>query len=178
MNSSTVTHGLVRRLVTAALALAMALTLLPLFARPASAAATYRSGGFACQNTSFGRRVMAYPPGMTSSTGALQMVYWSPDLYRWDGVEWRRYDGSKPWYFAVANSNGVQYNTSLRATWVVPNSHNALRFAEFSNLPRGHYMVMDHYRWGATGHYAPASYVDWVVAWSPYVGGGRYCTFS
>lgn len=181
MNASTTLQprfaGSARRLLIVLLVIAAAFALLPLEAKPAHAASGMAySKGFGCEVTSFGRRVVAYPPNMTSTTGQMQVVYWSPDLYRWDAgnSRWAKYDGTKPWNYAVANSSGVMYNSMLYSSWFTP-SNNALRFVPFTGLPRGYYKVADFYRWGSTGHVAPGSYVAAASAWAPYRAGGAYC---
>ena len=163
---------LARRLLLVVLATAIALTLLPMFAKPAAAAGYATSAGFGCDTQM--RRVTAFPPRMTSSTGGLQMVYFSPDLYRWSNGQWALYDGTRPWYYGVANSYGVQYNSFLRGTWLTP-QNNALNFVPFAGLPSGYYRVADFYRWGSTGHYAPASFVASGSAWAPSRTAATFC---
>ena len=172
--ASTTNIATARRLLVVLLATAALMTLLPLIAKPAQAAGYATSRGFACETQS--RRVMAFPPQMTSTTGQLQMVYWSPDLYRWNGSRWALYDGSRPWYYGVANRNGVQYNSFMYGSWFTP-QNNSLQFVPFAGLPRGYYKIADYYRWGSTGHYAPASFVARAAAWSHFrgAGGGQYC---
>jgi hypothetical protein len=159
------------RLVGAVMALALGCTVLVLSsAQPAQAAATYRSNGFGCGNWGAGRQVNAYPPQMTSVSGGLEKVYWSPDLYRWNGAAWVLYDSSKPWYWAVANGNGVVNQQYLQGgTWFQPNNF-AIIYATYNYLPAGSYAVVDHYQWsnGATRD-----------VWSYFrgTGGGYSCTF-
>jgi hypothetical protein len=92
------------------------------------------------------------PVNMVSWYGGLESVRWSPDLYRWNGSQWVLYDGSKPWYQASVNRYGlltgsgqtgspIWQNTSTRK-WV-PNDGGP----SFYNLPRGYYMVAEHYWW-------------------------------
>ena len=135
-----------------------------------AALATAYSNGFTCQNTSFaGRRVAANPPQMTSLSGRLETVQWSPDLYRWNGSAWYLYDGSRPWYYAVSNATGTMYNGLLYGTWFSPQNRVLLQ-AVYDNLPAGHYAVKDYFRWqnGAVRS-----------VWSYYrTSGVSYCTFS
>jgi hypothetical protein len=158
------------RLVGAVMALALGCTVLVLSsAQPAQAALfTYQPQGFACRA---GGQLQAFPPKMTSVSGGLETVWWSPDLYRWNGTTWAPYDTSKPWYWAVANGNGVvnqQY--TLGGTWFQPNNFSLIS-ATFNNLPAGYYRVLDYYAWS---NGARAS------AWSPFLGsgGGYHCAFS
>lgn len=172
MDTTATRHsGLTRSLVTVVLATAVLLTLLPLLAKPAAAAGYATSGGFGCDTQM--RRVLAFPPQMTSTAGQAQVVYFSPDLYRWNGSSWRLYDGSRPWYWGVANGYGVQYNANLHGNWFVQT--NALRFVPFAGLPSGYYRVADYYRWGATGYYAPRSFVASGSAWAPSRTAARFC---
>jgi hypothetical protein len=147
------------RLVGAVMALALGCTVLVLSsAQPAQAAATYRSNGFGCGNWGAGRQVNAYPPQMTSVSGALEMVYWSPDLYRWNGTTWAPYDTSKPWYYAAATSNGVVTQQLRFGAWFQPND-TPLNFAIFRPLHSGYYAVVDYYRWSNGASTSAWSYV-------------------
>lgn len=150
---------------------------------PASAATlgTATTRGFDCSNSvATGRQVRAIPPTMTSVSGGLEEVEWSPDLYRynpatrtWDlYATWHYSDGVRFWYYAVANANGPQYNAQLYGTWFMrTEDHQALLTSNvlssaFSNLPSGYYAVLDRYRW-ANGTTASL--------WSPLRSGGSYC---
>ena len=158
------------RLVGAVVALALGCTVLVLSsAQPAQAAATYRSNGFACGNWGAGRQVNASPPTLTSVSGGLEKVYWSPDLDRWNDATqtWYLYDGSRPWYWAIANSTGPVYQSYLYGTWFWPNGAQ-VNTATYNYLPAGSYAVVDHYQWstGATRD-----------IWSSFKGtGGGSCT--
>jgi hypothetical protein len=159
-------------------ALALIVIVLPALTSPAAAStgiATTR--GFNCSSTtSYGRRVTANPPQMTSTTGSqLQMVYWSPDLYRWTNGAWQLYDGSRPWYWAMAQGNGTVYQSMLYSTWFTGGGV-AMQFVPYSNLPSGYYKVADYYRWGSTNHYDPSSYVARTSAWSYNRAGGEWCS--
>ena len=170
-------HRLPRRVATVVLALAVVMTLLPLLAKPAQAAAQYQSRGFGCERTAYGRRVLAYPPNLTASGSELQMVYYSPDLYRWNGRRWALYDGTRGWNHAVATTWGVRWNAQRLSYWFTPQNHG-LQFVVYNNLPRGKYKVVDHYRWGATDFYRPSAFVVSKSVWAPYVGGAGYCHFA
>jgi hypothetical protein len=157
------------RLVGAVVALALGCTVLVLSsAQPAQAATlgTAWSSGFGCVA---GGQLHAYPPQMTSISGGLEKVEWSPDLYRWNGTAWALYNNSKPWYYAGATSNGTVYQQYRFGTWFQPNE-TPLNIAIFGNLPAGYYAVKDYYRWsnGATSS-----------AWSYFrgAGGGSSCVF-
>jgi hypothetical protein len=90
---------------------------------------------------------------MTSVSGGLEKVEWSPDLYRRNDATgaWYLYDGTRPWYYAFANSNGPVYLQYSNKTWSWPNGAR-VDTAAYNYLPAGTYAVVDHYRWsnGAT----------------------------
>jgi hypothetical protein len=161
-------RGLIASLIMAALA--CTLLVLP-SAAPAQAATlgTAYPRGFDCVVLAgAGRQVRAYPPTMTSITGYTETVYWSPDLYRWNGSSWALYDNSKPWFNASADLNGTHYQWTRGSTWFWPNG-NPVNYAAYNNLPAGSYAVKDYYMWSN----------GWQSsAWSPYLGGGSSCTFS
>jgi hypothetical protein len=150
------------RLVGAVVALALGCTVVVLSsAQPAQAAATYQSNGFECLVGSAGRQVNAYPPKMTSVSGGLEKVEWSPDLYRWNGTSWYLYDSSKPWYYAFATGNGLVYQQLRYGTWFQPNE-TPLNFAIFRPLHSGYYAVVDHYRWSNGATTSAWSYVRYT----------------
>ena len=170
-------RALTRRLATVILAPAVLLTLLPLLAKPAHAATYYASRGFGCERTAYGRRVVAYTPNLASTNGGLQMVYYSPDLYRWNGRRWALYDGTRGWNHVVATTWGLRWNAQRLSHWFTPQNHG-LQFVVYNNLPRGSYKVADHYRWGSTDYYRPSAFVASASVWAPFVGGGGYCRFG
>jgi hypothetical protein len=164
------------RLIGAVVALALGCTVLVLSSAQPAQAATLGgawSNGFSCVVGSGGRQVNAYPPQMTSVSGGLERVEWSPDLYRWNGTAWVLYDGTKPWYYAYATGNGTVYQQLLYGTWFAPNG-TALIFASYGYLPAGYYMVAEYYRW-----YRGTTVVKTASSWS-YVRGtsSSSCVFS
>jgi hypothetical protein len=134
----------IRNILVAAAVVAICLAA----ALPALAdAATYSTSGFTCSTTSYnGRTVQAVPPyPMTnwSGTSTLEYVYWSADLYRWDGTSWQLYDGTKPWLQGVANQYDVIPINGYK--WFVGNQ--AYRVLQFTGLPSGYYAVKEFLRW-------------------------------
>ena len=132
-----------RRIFLAAALVAICLAALPALAD----AATYTSSGFMCTISSYtGRTVEAVPPyPMTnwSGTSTLEYVYWSADLYRWNGTAWQLYDGSTPWLQGVANNYDVIPLNGYK--WYVGNQ--PYRVLQFSGLPSGYYAVKEILRW-------------------------------
>jgi hypothetical protein len=158
------------RLVGAVVALALGCSVLVLStAQPAQAAATYRTNGFGCGSWGAGRQVNAYPPQMTSVNGGLEYVYWSPDLYQWNGAAWILVNDTRPWYWAVANSNGVVDQPLQGGRWFWPNGAR-VDTATYNYLPAGSYAVLDYYRWSNGATRAVWSYFKGT-------GGGGSCTF-
>lgn len=160
-----------RALVTALTVPALSCTLLVVSSAQPAHAATLGSawaGTFSCPVTSWGRQVNVYPPQMTSISGGLEYVYWSPDLYRWNGSTWALYDNSQPWYYAFANGNGTVYQQLLYSTWFKTSSNAAIVSVNFGPLYPGSYAVFNTYRWsnGAS-----------AGTWSNFSGGGSYCRF-
>jgi hypothetical protein len=162
----------VRSLVATLIMAALACTLLVLPSAAPAQAATLglaSSHGFDCVILSgAGRQVRAYPPTMTSISGYTETVYWSPDLYRWNGSSWVLYDGSMPWLNASADANGTHYQSGRYGTWFWPNG-NPINFAAYNYLPAGSYAVKEYFMWSNGSQ---------TSAWSYYWGGGSYCTFS
>jgi hypothetical protein len=162
-----------RHLVVSALTvLALSGSLLVLSSTQPAQAATLGqawAGSFNCLIGSWGRQVNVYPPQMTSISGGLEAVYWSPDLYRWNGSNWVLYDGSKPWFYAFANSNGTVYQSLLYSTWFTKGSNAAIISVNFGPLHPGYYRVFNYYSWS---NGASAS------SWSNTSGGGSYCGFA
>lgn len=128
-------------------------------------------GGMSCFVDSLNRRVVrALPPlDMRSITGAIENVRWSPDLFRWDGTAWVKYDPRAPWFLGAANSGGLlPQNGTLWWDGVY-----SLRNWDYSSLPRGSYAVKEYYGWDANG--TGTDHTGWSV-WNGY--GVRFCTFS
>jgi hypothetical protein len=113
----------------------------------ANAAGSYRSSGFNCLTSPYlGRTVRAIPPyPMTnwSGTGTLEYVYWSADLYKWNGSSWQLFDGTTPWLLGTANQydvipvNGYKWYVGNQAYW----------YLQFSGLPSGYYAVKESFAW-------------------------------
>ena len=113
----------------------------------AEASASYASSGFNCLTTpSLGRTIRAIPPyPMTnmSGTSTLEYVYWSADLYRWNGASWQLYDGSTPWLRGAANAydvipvNGYKWYSGNQPFW----------YLQFSGLLSGYYAVKESFAW-------------------------------
>ena len=81
---------------------------------------------------------MAYPPTLTSVTDQWQLVYWSPDLYRWDGYRWavlnlpRGYYAVRDYYRWGATQHYASGSFVLRASTWAPNVRNG---SSFCHLP-------------------------------------------
>jgi hypothetical protein len=118
---------------------------LSIFATMASAATLTKTPVFECTTS---HTVRVYPPtGVNSTNGGLETVYWSPDLYRWNGTAWVLYNGSQPWYWAVANTGGLTRDVS-GYVWHAPNNFGQT-VVVYNNLPAGYYAVRSYlYNWG------------------------------
>ena len=114
-----------------------------------------------------GNEVFALPPQMTTVSGQLDNVYWSPDLWRWNGNAWAPYDTSKPWAQAAADRNGTIYSPAGGVTWFRPPTITVRAFI-FANLTPGYYLVVDYYQWENGARRS---------AYVPYSQGGSYCYF-
>lgn len=159
-----------RRTFTSLLVAALTILGIGLGAGPASALqlGTAWANPFSCTYSSYGRMVTAMPPQMSSISGAMETVYWRPDLYRWNGSSWQLYSYGS-WYHANADINGTHYQSLLSGTWFNSNNFPKVSGHQWTSLPTGYYEVLNRYQWqnGAT-----------ASGWSPYSGGGNYCYFS
>jgi hypothetical protein len=93
-----------------------------------------------------------------SCTRGGERVYWSPDLYRWNGYQWVLYNGSAPWYRAITASNSgpilpSQYcPLAYGAIWIDPNGYSISPFGyPFRQLPVGYYAIKNYMYWGSIG---------------------------
>jgi len=116
-----------------------------------------------------GRNVTAKAPNMTSVTGALENVWWRPDLYRWNGYNFVLYNSSKPWATAAANGSGTVYSAVAGSSWLIPPGA-PITGMSWLHLPSGYYRVLDHYYWQRDG--------SQTSAWPTYSGGSYYCTIQ
>ena len=73
-------------------------------------------------------------------------MYWSPDLYRWNGRRWRLY-AEGPQFFAFTSSYGF-YQGQFEQAWhqrSVPGSQ--VFFHPFTGLRAGYYRVRHYFWW-------------------------------
>jgi len=105
------------------------------------------AGSTTCSASTF----RAYTPSrMRSSTGAVEIVNWSPDLYKYTSAGWQLVDGTRPWYWAAANSNGLIYQQLLYGTWFNSVNGFSTLSVPFFGLTPGYYAVKHYFRWSAS----------------------------
>jgi hypothetical protein len=137
-----------KHLVKALLAFALATGVV--LVETGTAGAVDPPGPVACNSGA--RTVTAYPNNLlTSWYGGRETVYFSPDLYKWNGSSWAIYDPTAPWLQAVANGNGVlPWHLGGTYYWVDSRTNQILEHWTFSVAP-GSYKVVDYYNWASTG---------------------------
>jgi len=117
-----------------------------------------------------GNEVWAVPPQMTSVTGALENVYWKPELYVWRNGAWTLANVTMPIAQAAADSGGTIYSLASGTRWMIYPSIPRTAIM-WNHLAPGYYRVHDNYYW-QDGSSATA----WVRYAS--VTGPSYCQFS
>ena len=160
-----------KHLVKALLAFALATGVV--LAETGTAAAAGPPGPVSCNSGT--RTVTAYPNNrLTSWYGGRETVYFSPDLWKWNGSSWARYPSTAPWLRAVADITGVlPWHTWEGEThnWVDSRTGQILEHWVF-NVPPGSYKIVDYYNWATTGQTLG------VLATMYNGSAGTYCTIS
>jgi hypothetical protein len=134
----------------------LVISLLFLVQGPAMAAHDTAPGTFVCDYQA-GRRIAVNAPAHMTSYGDyvrlpnFEMVWWSPDLYRWDSTNrrWYLYDSRAPWLQKAATSAGL-----MTGMWSDVNTGMTYAgFYVFRNIAHpGTYAVMNHYYWPSGAH--------------------------
>ena len=101
--------------------------------------------------------VRAYPPRVMRSVQYLpsyrkvEIVHWSPDLWKYVGGRWRLVDGSRPWYRAFTSSIGY-YQAPYSGAWVNPKTNwGQVLFVPYYKLTPGWYAIKNYMHWDYNG---------------------------
>lgn len=142
--------------LAAALTLSAVVTVMLVFvASPARAVTPTDHGNMQCNGT----QVVANPPQVSTPTrldynGRFERVFWTADLYRWNGARWVAWDyGNKPWLSGLLQANGIVVRTDSR--WAIHPFGTPTRFIAFNDLPRGFYRTTS--TWSGHGPYFQSS---------------------
>jgi hypothetical protein len=101
--------------------------------------------------------VRAYPPRIMRSVQYLpsyrkvEIVRWSPDLWKFIAGRWRLVDGTRPWYRAFTSSIGY-YQAPYSGAWLNPATNwGQVLFVPYYNLTPGWYAIKNYMRWDYGG---------------------------
>jgi hypothetical protein len=92
-----------------------------------------------------------FPDVMKSWYGGTERVWFTADVYRFNGYQWVAYDNTKPWMYSWANGSGLFTDHRGYSPWHYSNGAHAdsSRFA-YWNPPHGQYRIMLQFYWDST----------------------------
>ncbi len=106
-----------------------------------------------------------FPSDIRSWYSNWETVYWSPDLYKWNGSNWQRVNSSWPWYHNVGSPQG------LRFYWQTPSNAQAVTPPGWNNLSPGYYAVKQFYAWESYPTYQHSE-------WQTFGNGSQQCRIT
>jgi hypothetical protein len=82
-----------------------------------------------------------FPSDIRSWYSDWETVYRSPDLYKWNGYQWKLVDSSWPWYHNVGSPEGLRYY------WQTPKNYQVVTPPGWNYLAPGYYRIKQFYAW-------------------------------